>query len=154
MTIENWNRLQLQGAGLSHEGIGALSATASACRCSGKTVDQVPREDGVAKLSEALADGDIHLIIVVESDVVALAAGFLKILAGGGGFDFDPLAAACLRFCSTSFDALDARAAALLEMHRSGFGGSAGRGVRGAVKSTSMSSPRHKPTIHSPSAFG
>ena len=77
---KNWD--QRQGAGLSHKGIGALSVTASACRCSGKTVDQVPREDGVAKPSEALADGDIQLIVVVKSDVVATAAaGFLKILA-------------------------------------------------------------------------
>ena len=90
---------------MSHEDIGASSATASACRCSRKTVDQVPREDGVAKPSEALADGDIQLIIVVESDVVAMAAGFLKIFAGDGGFDFDPLTAACLCFCSSSFDA-------------------------------------------------
>ena len=63
--------------------------------------DEVPWKDGLAigKLSEALADGVIQLgIIVVESDGVALAAGFLKTLAGCDGFDFDPLATAFFRF--------------------------------------------------------
>ena len=60
-----------------------------------------------------------------------------------------------------AFDVIDARAATFcllvrlsLEMRRGGFGRSTGRGVRGAVKSTFMSSPSHKPTMHSPSAFG
>lgn len=143
---ENWG--PLQGAGVSHESVDALSVAASACSCSGKSM--VPREDG--KPSEALADGDIQLNIGGTSDVIATAAGFLKIFAGAGGADFDLLAAACVRFAVT--DVFDMLLSVLLEMHRCGIGGSAGRGVRGAAKSTSSSSPSHMPTMHSPRAFG
>ena len=105
---------------MSHEGIDTSAVTVTTCD-SGKRM--APWEDG--KLL-ALAEGDIQLNIGCDSDVVAMAAGFLKIFAGGRGFGVDAFATTCFFgvdafaatcFCFASFDALlplrlDARAAA------------------------------------------